>query len=47
MPRVSEAAFSGRLRTVLVLEEMKDVEDLAERVAAPARVFARLVDEAR
>ena len=44
--RQCKAAFGDRLRTVLVPEEMKDVGDLAERAAAPARVFARLVDEA-
>jgi hypothetical protein len=37
-------AFGDRLRTVLVPEDMKDVGDLAEK--APARLFARLVDEA-
>ena len=47
MWRECKAAFGDRLRTVLVPEEMKDVGDLAEKAAAPARVFARLVDEAR
>jgi len=46
MWRECRATFSDRLRTVLVPEEMKDVGDLAEKAAAPARVFARLVDEA-
>jgi DNA primase len=47
MWRECKAAFGDRLRTVLVPEEMKDVGDLAERAAAPRRVFARLVDEAK
>ncbi len=47
MWRECKAAFGDRLRTVLVPEEMKDVGDLAERAAAPARVFAQLVDGAR
>jgi len=47
MWRECRAAFGDRLRTVLVPEELKDVGDLAQKVAAPARVFARLVDEAR
>jgi len=47
MWRECKAAFGDRLRTVLVPEEMKDVGDLAEKAVAPARVFARLVDEAR
>jgi DNA primase len=46
MWRECKAAFGDRLRTVLVPEEMKDVGDLAEKVAAPAQAFARLVDEA-
>jgi hypothetical protein len=33
--------------TVLVPEGMKDVGDLAQQVAAPARVFGKLVDAAR
>ena len=40
-------AFGDRLHTVLVPEEMKDVGDMAEKVAAPSRAFAALVDEAR
>lgn len=47
MWRQCKAAFGDRLRTVLVPEEMKDVGDMAEKAAAPARMFARLVDEAR
>jgi len=42
-----KAAFGDRLRTVLVPEEMKDVGDLAEKLESPARIFARLVNEAR
>ena len=40
-------AFGERLRTVLVPEGMKDVGDLAEKVASPAQMFARLADEVR
>jgi DNA primase len=45
--RDCKAAFGDRLRTALVPEGMEDVGDLAEKAAAPARAFARLVDEAR
>jgi DNA primase len=41
------AAFGEGLCTVLVPEGMKDVGDLAEEAAAPAQVFARLVQGAR
>jgi DNA primase len=47
MWRECRAAFGERLHTVLVPEEMKDVGDLAEKAPAPARAFARMVDEAR
>jgi len=39
--------FDNHLRTVLVAKGMKDVGDLAEMAAAPARAFVQLVDEAR
>ena len=47
MWRECRTAFGDRLRTVLVPEGMKNVGDLAEKRTAPARVFGRLVDEAR
>ena len=47
MWRECRAAFGDRLHTVLVLEGMKDVGDLAQRAATPAQVFGRLVDAAR
>ncbi len=47
MWRECKVAFGNRLRTVLVPEELKDIGDLAEKVAAPVRVFAQLVGEAR
>ena len=47
MWRECKAAFGDRLCTVLVPEEMKDAGDLAEKAAAPSRVFARLVGEAK
>lgn len=47
MWRECKAAFGERLRTVLVPGGTKDVGDLAEKAAAPAQTFARLVDEAK
>jgi DNA primase len=47
MWRECRELFGDRLHTVLVPEGMKDVGDLAEIVAAPARTFARLVGEAK
>jgi DNA primase len=46
MWRECRELFGDRLRTVLVPEGMKDIGDLAEKAVAPARLFARLVDEA-
>jgi hypothetical protein len=47
MWRDCKESFGERLRTVLVPEKMKDVGDLAEKVASPKQVFARLMDKAR
>ena len=47
MWRQCSAAFGDRLCTVVVPEGTKDVGDLAQKMVAPARVFARLVGDAR
>jgi DNA primase len=47
MWRDCKESFGEHLRTVLVPEEMKDLGDLAEKAAAPAQLFAELVDAAR
>ena len=46
MWRECRVAFGDQLRTILVPEGIKDVGELAEKAAAPARVFARLVEKA-
>jgi DNA primase len=47
MWRECKEAFSESLRTVLVPEEMKDVGDLAEKIATPAEAFAQVLGEVR